>query len=995
MKTRQAIAAPLRGRTKFNGEIISKNGNAAPAATGRNGSQAKPFKKLTDVEEKNLQRYEAVIREHGDKFVEVGLALWAIREEKLYLKTHTTFEAYCQDKFDFTSNYGGRLLRSAEAVNRLETDLKTVPIGTVVLPKTESQVRELLRVKPKDRIKVLTEAVKKSPDNALTASQIRAAAEKLKPVSPKPAPAEFDIPKSYSTDLNVFLDWVANLKSLAQGGRQAELVKLLEKAERDKAIIPELDVLTFTAEDVQNGWLSNLSEHDVEYKGQVFTVEGLFHWLRFEGHPEIQAQLAKEPNPEDALRIAMSSRHLLPKPDEGKAVAQMRQCLRLKIEQHPNLMKKLLATGDKVLVMDCTANPNGDDFFWGMAKCNDQWVGKNWLGRLWMELRAEKPSVKPVKLPPENKFERLRLYGKNRSKAGDGKISYRTNISQWIDQRRRATKRRPFYANVTSNGAKTEFNFTSLSPMLMGPDVECYQEKSGVIKAVSVEVAWQYSKVYSHVLNEKTGLLEDLKGRFITKKNGKDFPSATWFSERDQAYSNWNYSPANPDMDKEGIRRWFPKGSTVAFWYWAGEVIYDRAEARKRIYTALYQKHLLKTPAFHKLREIFNGSADEPTRDLKIFDYDGYDWLGLDMTPTECLLDEHSFGHGLVISLNLLGIDPTKIETKPADEKIALYVNWTDHYDGYDWKSGRQKPINGRRRKAIEELAVTVLKVNPSDIKPGWALAHPPGCFAQTVLEVDAGVRHSYARHGKVGLKVFNFQRGMNEWGRLNRFYQNYQSKLPGLAGNDHVQKVFAWGTCKNAYGVERPYLVQEWIEGETLDKRIKNGMSRGDILRVLDDLFLKLLVPLWGQGTKWWDARRSNYVLHPQRGLVMIDPDTLADFAEEIATKPGVYEKRNGCNPDDAISQYTAMIIDMALACSDGKPDLNLKKSVRSLSTAHLDACFRIAKCPYPLPADWNEKATAAYQAFRVEYEQLINPAGQPLKAASRQSKKLKTSTS
>ena len=376
-------------------------------------------------------------------------------------------------------------------------------------------------------------------------------------------------------------------------------------------------------------------------------------------------------------------------------------------------------------------------------------------------------------------------------------------------------------------------------------------------------------------------------------------------------------------------------------------MIHDRAEARKRIYTTLYQKHLLKTSAFHKLREIFNGSGDEPARDLKIFDYDGYDWLGLDMTPTECLLDEHSFGHGLVISLNLLGIDPTKIETKPADEKIALYANWTTRYDGYDWQSGKQVPINARRRKAIEEMAVTVLKVNPADIKTGWVVAHPPGCFAQTVLEVDAGVRHGYVRHGKVGLKVFNFQRGMNEWGRLNKFYQDYQAKLPGLDGNEHVQKVHEWGTCKNANGVERPYLVQEWIEGETLDALVKNGMSRGDILRVLDDLFLKLLIPLWGQGTKWWDARRSNYVLHPQRGLVMIDPDTLADFAEEIATTPGVYVKRNGCNPDEAISRYTTMIIDLALACSDGKPDRSLKKAVRSLCAAHLDACFRIANCP------------------------------------------------
>jgi hypothetical protein len=928
--------------------------------------------KLAEDESTGLAKSETVVLENIRQFADVVCALKEIKDNKWY-REYRSFENYCRAKFDFGRAQSYRLLQAAEVVDSLKQEQKS-PIGDYLLPSNEAQARELARIKmPKERLEVLKRAVENPGQAPLNARLIRQAAMELKPVPPKPASATFYTPQTYTTDLKIFLGWIANLKDLAESGKRAELVKLLEKTEQAKSINPEMDVFTFTSEDFQNGWLSSLSEHDVEYKGRLFTVEGLYHWLRFEGHPEIQSQLAEKTTPEEALQEAMSSRHLLLEPDEKTAVGQMRQCLRLKIEQHPNLIKKLLATGDKVLVMDCTANPQGDDFFWGMAKINNQWVGENWLGKLWMELRAEKPKVKPVKLAAENKYERLRLYGKNRSKAGDGKQAYWTNIGQWIEQRRRATKRRPFNANVTSNGAKTEFNFPSLSPMLMGPEIECYRENGRVLKSVSVEVAWQYSKVYSHVLNEETGLLEDLKDKFITRKAGNDYPSSAWFAWRDKAYSKWAFNPANPDMDKDGVRRGFPRGSTVAFWYWAGEVIFDRAEARKRIYTALYQKHLLKTPAFHKLREIFNGSADEPARDLKIFDFDGYDWLGLDMTPTECLLDEHSFGHGLVISLNLLGIDPTKIEQKPADEKIELNVNWRDHYDSYDWKSGKQLPINARRRKTIEDMAADVLGLDPADIKPGWGVAHPPGCFAQTVIAVNEGLRHRYARHGKVGLKVFNFQRGMNEWGRLKRFYADYKDKLPGLKENDHVQKVHAWGTWKTAYGVERPYLVQEWIDGKTVDSLVKNGISLVDILRVLDDLFLKLLIPLWGQGMKWWDARRSNYVLHPKRGLVMIDPDTLADFAEEIATTPDVYAKRNTCNADEAISRYTTLIMDMALTCSDGKPARSLKKDVRSLCVTRLDPLFRITNCPYPLPPDWKEKATAAYLEFRETYKRLI----------------------
>ena len=940
------------------------------------------------AKEKRQRREECekVIRTNLKEFILVGRALKEIRDSKLYRlnREFSSFEEYCLATFDFSLSQGKRLVKAAEVADDLqktqaEENTKTGPSGPILMPATEVQARVLAKITDsKKRLAVLraaTDKAKIAGGKAVNSKFIQAAAAEITGRAPKPSPAACYIPKTYTTDLDVFLSWVADLKQLAAKGKRAELLEQLTKAERDQAIIPELDVVPFTADDLQTSWFSTLSEHDVEYREQIFSVEGLFNWLLFAGHPEIQKVLAKQKTPLEARVEAMRSRHLLPALDETTAVDLMRQCMQLKIEQHPYLLEKLMATGEKVLVLDCTANPKGDDFIWGMAKVNQQWVGKNWLGRLWMELRAEKPSIKPIKPLPDNKFERLRLYGKNRSQAGGGKSSYRTNISLWIDQRRQAIKRRPFYVNVTSNGAKTELNFTSLSPMLMGPAVACYLEAGKMLTSVSVEVAWQYSKVYSHSFNTKTGLPVDLKGRFITKKDGKDYPSDEWFGWRNAAYCNWEFDPNNPDMDKDGVRRGFPKGSPVAFWYWAGEVIYDRVEARKRIYTTLYQKHLLQSPAFHKLRDIFNGTADEPARDLMIFDYDGYDWIGLDMTPTECLLDDHSFGHGLVISLNLVGIDPTKIETKPIEEKYDLKLNWINHYDNYDWKSGRQRPINDRRRKAIEDMAVKVLELNPGDLQPSWGIAHPPGCFAQTVIEVTGMLRNRYAEHGKIGFKIFNYQRGMNEWGRLKKFYAEYKDRLPGLKENQQVQKVFTWGTYENQFGVRRAYLVQEWIEGATLDELIKQGLKRKDILKILEDLFLKLLIPLWGQGLKWWDARGSNYVYNPKRGLVMIDPDSLADFAEEIVTTPGEYKKRNECNPDQAIARYTTLITNLALACSDGKPDQNLKKNVRSLFSDHLDAHFRNAK--YPLPADWSEKATAAYAEFQKEYQKLLVVSG------------------
>jgi predicted NAD-dependent protein-ADP-ribosyltransferase YbiA (DUF1768 family) len=85
--------------------------------------------------------------------------------------------------------------------------------------------------------------------------------------------------------------------------------------------------------------------------------------------------------------LAKKYRHLLADPDGETDLEMMRLCLRLKIEQHEDLKKLLLATGDKVIVEDCSARPRGDAFYWGWANINGQWVGENWLGRLWMDLR--------------------------------------------------------------------------------------------------------------------------------------------------------------------------------------------------------------------------------------------------------------------------------------------------------------------------------------------------------------------------------------------------------------------------------------------------------------------------------------------------------------------------------------------------------------------------------------------------------------------------------
>ena len=65
----------------------------------------------------------------------------------------------------------------------------------------------------------------------------------------------------------------------------------------------------------------------------------------------------------------------------------MRLVLALKLQAHPTLRRQLLATESARIVEDCSNRAKGSGLFWGAALREGWWVGENWLGRLWEELR--------------------------------------------------------------------------------------------------------------------------------------------------------------------------------------------------------------------------------------------------------------------------------------------------------------------------------------------------------------------------------------------------------------------------------------------------------------------------------------------------------------------------------------------------------------------------------------------------------------------------------
>lgn len=139
-----------------------------------------------------------------------------------------------------------------------------------------------------------------------------------------------------------------------------------------------------------HGCWGNMAPYPIEWCGRVFpTSEALFQSLRF-FHDSIIEEIRAAKSPMAAKFIAKKYKDkMIVDPMGEQDLKNMRLCLRLKIEQHPELAEALIETGEELIVEDCTNRQRGSGLFWGAAVENGEIKGQNWLGKLWMELRQE------------------------------------------------------------------------------------------------------------------------------------------------------------------------------------------------------------------------------------------------------------------------------------------------------------------------------------------------------------------------------------------------------------------------------------------------------------------------------------------------------------------------------------------------------------------------------------------------------------------------------
>jgi len=118
------------------------------------------------------------------------------------------------------------------------------------------------------------------------------------------------------------------------------------------------------------------NEQELEFP----TSEHLYQWSKhYKDNPTVAKQIRTAPSAASAKKLGRTPCNM--KEFDKHKIRWMKRILELKLEQHPSLKEKLLATGDE----DIEEFAPWDNF-WGMGK---QGEGQNWMGKLWMELREE------------------------------------------------------------------------------------------------------------------------------------------------------------------------------------------------------------------------------------------------------------------------------------------------------------------------------------------------------------------------------------------------------------------------------------------------------------------------------------------------------------------------------------------------------------------------------------------------------------------------------
>jgi protein gp37 len=134
-------------------------------------------KPLTEEQQARFKLLNATVKKAANSVIDASLALEEIRKDKLYRESYKTFAEYVENVHNLSRQYAYNLLKSGQASLELSAIADKYGLSEDQIPTTESQLRELSRVKDAEkRCEILAEIIEeKGPE--YTAADL---AEKVK-----------------------------------------------------------------------------------------------------------------------------------------------------------------------------------------------------------------------------------------------------------------------------------------------------------------------------------------------------------------------------------------------------------------------------------------------------------------------------------------------------------------------------------------------------------------------------------------------------------------------------------------------------------------------------------------------------------------------------------------------------------------------------------------------------------------------------------------------
>jgi hypothetical protein len=194
---------------------------------------------LSADEQIELEECEAIIERGLQTFYEVGAALLRVRELRLYRIEHSSFEAYCAERWGISRPRAYQFIEAAEVRSNLSTIVDTLPM-------TESQARPLARLEPDQQREAWQQALQRAHElgQRLTAALVEAIVKEMHPAAPA-QPAQRADPAPPAPDTAALQQQVEHWRQKAHEWEQRhETTRQALEAMRRRAIQAEMQLET-------------------------------------------------------------------------------------------------------------------------------------------------------------------------------------------------------------------------------------------------------------------------------------------------------------------------------------------------------------------------------------------------------------------------------------------------------------------------------------------------------------------------------------------------------------------------------------------------------------------------------------------------------------------------------------------------------------------------------------------------------------------------------